>query len=84
MKDFKDWGSGIPAYFGLMRFYNVIAFLVFLVNAVYPMVITYMVCEHLNQDNICVEIGFLRYLAFGDMKEALEANGKQNIADVPY
>lgn len=53
-QDFKDWGSGIPAYFGLMRFYNIIAFTVFLINAIYPIYVTYIVCKYYNSSDICV------------------------------
>lgn len=53
-QDFKEWGSGIPAYFGLLRFYNVIAFTVLLINAIYPVFVTYLVCNHFNKDDICV------------------------------
>lgn len=54
-----------------MRFYNIVAFLVFLVNAIYPMYVTYVVCKYYNVGEICVEVGFLRYLAFSEMKKAL-------------
>lgn len=78
-QDFREWGSGIPAYFGLLRFYNVIAFTVLLVNAIYPVFVTYLVCNHFNQDEICVEIGVLRYLAFSDMARALNEHHEEKI-----
>lgn len=61
-QDFKQTGAGIPAYFALLKFYSLIAIILFLTNAPFYLYATNLACQ-IDSRN-CLYIGFLTFLDF--------------------
>ena len=78
--DFKQTGAGVPTYFGLLRFYNLVVVLIFLVNAPY---FTYAATVACHRDKThCVNIGSLYYIDFKSMVRILNTHGQHQIVNV--
>ena len=66
-----------------MKFYMLFMILVLLINSIYPLVATYMVCDRYNdEEHICLKSGILYYLDFNVMIQTLENHKLDNMVDV--
>lgn len=59
--------------------------LVMLINGIYPLYVTYYVCENFNpHDTVCLKIGVLYYIEFDNMINVLRLNNDYTIIAVNF
>ena len=77
IKDLNGYGGAIPGYFRMLKFYFIATFCAFILNSIYPLIMTFYTCSHFDpNDEYCLNVGFLYYLDFNRMIELLDNNGE--------
>lgn len=62
-KDLANVSTAIPGYFQLIKYYSCFAFLILLINSLYPIYATFYACQNFDpKHDICLEVGALYYL----------------------